>query len=208
MATSAQKSQKGAPEAAPPAAPRVSRVGKQPILVPKGVTVTLGATNVTVKGPKGELAFTLPGLVTVAQANGELNIKSSAPGRDAARLQGTARSVIANMVHGVSTGFAKTLELQGTGYRVELKGPAALNCVLGFSHQIELKLPPGVTADVPKESKGTIVTISGADKGAVGQVAATLRGYRPAEPYGGKGVRYKGERIREKAGKSGKSGKK
>ncbi len=188
--------------------PRTSRVGKQPIALPKGVTAQLGGSSVTVKGPKGELGFAMPADVSVAQADGTLSVSSSAPGRDGARLQGMVRSVIANMVTGVSDGYAKTLELQGTGYRVELKGAATLNCVLGFSHPIELALPKGISADIPKESKGTIVTIAGADKCLVGQIAATLRGYRPAEPYGGKGVRYKGERIREKAGKSGKSGKK
>lgn len=183
--------------------PKTSRVGKKPVPTPNGVSVTVATTRINVKGPKGELNFNLDPSITIAQADGELNVTSSAPGRDGARLQGMTRATIANMVEGVTTGYAKTLELVGTGYRIEMKG-ASLNCVLGFSHHIDFPLPKGITADVPKDSKGTILTISGTDKALVGQTAATIRGFRPPEPYGGKGVRYKGEKIREKAGKAGK----
>lgn len=185
------------------AAPKVSRVGKKPIATPKGVTVSVASAKVNVKGPKGELSFGLDPSIAIAQADGVLTVTSSAPGRDGARLQGMTRATLANMVQGVTDGYEKTLELVGTGYRVELKG-TTLTCVLGFSHQIHYPLPKGITADIPKDSKGTILTLFGTDKALVGQTAATIRGFRPPEPYGGKGVRYKGEKIREKAGKAGK----
>lgn len=184
-------------------APKASRVGKKPVVTPKGVTVTVAASEVKIKGPKGELSFGLHPSITLAQADGVLNVTSSAAGRDGARLQGMTRATIANMVQGVTAGYERTLELVGTGYRVELKG-TTLTCVLGYSHQIEFPLPKGVTAEIPKDSKGTILTLFGTDKALVGQTAATIRGFRPPEPYGGKGVRYKGEKIREKAGKAGK----
>ncbi len=184
-------------------APRTSRVGKRPVVTPAGVSVDPATTEIKVKGPKGELAFGFDPRVHLTQKDGEVTVTSSAAGRDAARLQGTARATIANMVHGVTVGYSKTLELVGTGYRIEHKG-TALTCVLGFSHLIDFPLPPGITAEVPKDSKGTILTIFGSDKALVGQTAATIRGFRPPEPYGGKGVRYKGEKIREKAGKAGK----
>jgi large subunit ribosomal protein L6 len=170
---------------------------------PKGVTVSVAASEVKVKGPKGELSFPLHASIKLNQADGELTVTSTAPGRDGARLQGMTRATIANMVQGVTAGYERTLELVGTGYRVELKG-STLTCILGYSHQIEYPLPKGITADVPKDSKGTILTLFGTDKALVGQTAATIRGFRPPEPYGGKGVRYKGEKIREKAGKAGK----
>ncbi len=184
-------------------APKTSRVGKRPVATPKGVTVSVANAQVKIKGPKGELSFGLHPSISVAQADGKLNVSSSAPGRDGARLQGMTRAILANMVLGVTNGYEKTLELHGTGYRVELKGQT-LNCVLGFSHPIEYPLPKGITADIAKDSKGTVFTIAGADKALVGQTAAKIRAFRPPEPYGGKGVRYKGEKIREKAGKAGK----
>jgi large subunit ribosomal protein L6 len=184
-------------------APKTSRVGKKPVPAPKGVTVAVSSSELKVKGPKGELTFKLDPSITIQQDGEVLNVTSSAPGRDGARLQGMTRATLANMVHGVTAGYERTLELVGTGYRVELKG-TSLTCVLGFSHQIEFPLPKGITADVPKDSKGTILTLFGTDKALVGQTAATIRGFRPPEPYGGKGVRYKGEKIREKAGKAGK----
>jgi large subunit ribosomal protein L6 len=184
-------------------APKTSRVGKKPVVTPKGVTVTVASSEVKVKGPKGELSFGLHPSIHIAQGDGALAVTSSAPGRDGARLQGMTRATLANMVQGVTAGYEKTLELVGTGYRVELKG-TTLTCILGYSHHIEFPLPKGIAADIPKDSKGTILTISGTDKALVGQTAATIRGFRPPEPYGGKGVRYKGEKIREKAGKAGK----
>jgi len=184
-------------------APKTSRVGKKLVPTPKGVTVSVAASEVKVKGPKGELSFPLDSSIQLSQADGNLTVVSTAPGRDGARLQGMTRATIANMVQGVTTGYERTLELVGTGYRVELKG-TTLTCILGYSHQIEYPLPKGITADIPKDSKGTILNLFGTDKALIGQTAATIRGFRPPEPYGGKGVRYKGEKIREKAGKAGK----
>lgn len=185
------------------AAPKTSRVGKKPVPLPKGVTVTVAAGQVKVKGPKGELSFPLDPTTTIAENGGILTVASKSPGRDGARLQGMTRATLANMVRGVTDGYQKTLELVGTGYRVELKG-STLTCVLGYSHPIDFALPKGITADIPKDSKGTILTIFGTDKALVGQTAATIRGFRSPEPYGGKGVRYQGEKIRVKAGKAGK----
>jgi large subunit ribosomal protein L6 len=117
------------------------------------------------------------------------------------------RALVASMVKGVADGYEKVLELKGTGYRVELKG-TTLHFALGFSHPIAFVLPKGITAAIPADSKGTVLVLTGADKEAIGQAAAKIRGFRPPEPYGGKGVRYRGERVREKAGKAGKGGKK
>ena len=180
-----------------------SRVGKRPVVLPKGVSATINGSKVDVKGPKGNLTFALPDSVLVAQDSGELKVSSISPGRDGARLQGLARALLANMVTGVSQGYEKRLELHGTGYRAELKGKM-LCCSLGFSHPVDFPLPDGINVDIPKDSKGSLIIIQGADKSVVGQTAATIRSFRPPEPYGGKGVRYKGERVREKAGKAGK----
>jgi len=184
-------------------ASKTSRVGKRPVELPKGVTVSISGQKVNVKGPKGELVKDFPSEVTIVQKDNELLVACDAPGRAAPRLQGLARALLGNMVEGCAEGYSKSLELHGTGYRVELKGQT-LVCTLGFSHLINFELPKGITVDIPKDSKGQALTIMGADKAVVGQTAATIRGFRPPEPYGGKGVRYKGERIREKAGKSGK----
>jgi large subunit ribosomal protein L6 len=187
---------------------KTSRVGKRPIELPKGVSASLDANKgIVVKGPKGELARGLVQGVQVKVDGTNVTVASSAPGRDASRLQGLYRALIAAMVKGVAEGYTKELELRGTGYRVELKG-TTLHFALGLSHPVALDLPKGVTAQVPAESKGTLLIISGADKELIGQTAAKIRGFRPPEPYGGKGVRYKGEVIREKAGKAGKGGKK
>jgi large subunit ribosomal protein L6 len=180
-----------------------SRVGKLPVLLPKGVTATISADDVQVKGPKGALSQKLPGSTKITKDGDALNVTSDAPGRAAPRLQGLARALLANMVKGVSEGYEKRLELHGTGYRAELKG-RTLFCSLGFSKQVEYPVPDGIDVDIPKDTKGTLVILRGANKAVVGQTAATLRAFRPPEPYGGKGVRYKGERVREKAGKAGK----
>jgi large subunit ribosomal protein L6 len=182
---------------------RTSRVGKRPVALPKGVTATIAAGKIEVKGPKGQLSRELPGLVSIAKDGEVLNVTSTAPGRDGARLQGLVRALLANMVKGVAEGYEKQLELHGTGYRAEVKG-TAIHISLGFSHPVVYPIPKGLAVDVPKDSKGQLVILQGADKEVVGQTAATLRALRPPEPYGGKGVRYKGERIREKAGKAGK----
>jgi large subunit ribosomal protein L6 len=184
-------------------ASRTSRVGKRPVTLPKGVTATLSQGKVQVKGPKGTLSRELPREVAVAQEGDLLNVSCTAPGRDGARLQGLARALLANMVKGVATGYERRLELHGTGYRAEVKGKI-LHCLLGYSHPIEHPIPEGITIDIPKESKGQLIILNGADKEVIGQLAATVRGFRKPEPYGGKGVRYQGERIREKAGKAGK----
>lgn len=190
-----------------PLASKTSRVGKRPVELPKGVTVTINARKVQVKGPKGELVRPLAPSTDVKVDDGKLHISSTAPGRDASRLQGLMRALIAGMVKGVADGYERILELKGTGYRVEAKG-TTLNFALGYSHPINYPLPKGIAATIPAESKGTVLVLNGADKELIGQTAAKIRGFRPPEPYGGKGVRYRGERVREKAGKAGKGGKK
>jgi large subunit ribosomal protein L6 len=182
---------------------RQSRIGKRPIPVPKGVNVTIAGGRVEVQGPKGKLGVALPPSVEIHQESGELRFVCDAPGADAPRLQGLARALVANLVRGASEGFARTLELQGTGYRAELKG-RTLTVLVGRSHPCVLELPEGISCDVPKDFKGTIIELGSADKSLLGQVCATIRRFRPAEPYGGKGVRFKGEQVRRKAGKAGK----
>jgi large subunit ribosomal protein L6 len=186
---------------------KTSRVGKRPIDLPKGVSAALTGRTCEIKGPKGHLHRSLAAQVDVAIADGKVVVTSTAPGRDASRLQGLTRALLASMVKGVAEGYERTLELRGTGYRAELKG-SVLHLALGFSHPVAYPLPKGIAAQVPADSKGTIIVLTGADKELIGQTAATIRGFRPPEPYGGKGVRYKGEAVREKAGKAGKGGKK
>lgn len=188
-------------------APKTSRVGKRPIDLPKGVTVTVNNRHIEVKGPKGTLSRGLAEQVDVKVDGPKVVVTSSAPGRDASRLQGLTRALLAAMVKGVAEGYERTLELRGTGYRVEQKG-TTLHFALGFSHPVVYALPKGISATIPADSKGTLVVLNGADKEVIGQTAAKIRGFRPPEPYGGKGVRYKGEHVREKAGKAGKGGKK
>jgi large subunit ribosomal protein L6 len=187
--------------------PKTSRVGKRPIDIPKGVTVTVNGRKVQVKGPKGELVRELTASTDIKIDGGKINVSSTAPGRDGSRLQGLMRALLAGMIKGVADGYERILELKGTGYRVELKG-STLNFALGYSHPINYPLPKGINAAVPAESKGTVLILNGADKEVIGQTAAKIRDFRPPEPYGGKGVRYRGERVREKAGKAGKGGKK
>jgi large subunit ribosomal protein L6 len=186
---------------------RTSRVGKRPITLPKGVTASLAGRTIEVKGPKGTLKRALADKVDIKTDAGAITVTSSASGRDAARLQGLVRALVAAMVKGVAEGYERQLELRGTGYRAELKG-TTLHFALGFSHPVVYPLPTGITANIPADSKGTLLILNGADKEVIGQTAAKIRGFRPPEPYGGKGVRYKGERVREKAGKAGKGGKK
>jgi large subunit ribosomal protein L6 len=189
-------------------APKTSRTGKRPVEMPKGVTVSVNGRNVEVKGPKGQLVRELPPTVDVKMEGGRAVVTSSAEGRNGSRLQGLVRALLAAMVKGVADGYERILELKGTGYRVDLKG-TTLTFALGYSHPIVFPVPKGLTAAVPAESKGTVLVLTGADKELIGQTAATIRGFRPPEPYGGKGVRYRGERVREKAGKAGgKGGKK
>ncbi|MEN9577738.1 MAG: hypothetical protein RJA70_747 [Pseudomonadota bacterium] len=183
--------------------PKQSRLGKLPIPVPKGVTVTISAGRCEVKGPKGNLSLPLPEAVSVTQEGDTLVVSCSAPGKDAPRLQGLGRALLANTVHGCAEGYQRSLELHGVGYRAELSG-TKLSLALGLSHTIVYELPKGVTMDVPKDAKGTLIHVTCADKSLIGQVCAQIRSYRPPEPYGGKGVRYRGEEVRRKAGKTGK----
>ena len=184
---------------------RHSRTGKKPVTLPKGVTSSLKAGSLEVKGPKGTLTRVLPPNVDVKVDGGKITVMPTIPGRDGSRFQGVARSLSAGMVTGVAEGYTKTLELRGTGYRAELKG-TVLNLALGFSHPVNFPLPQGVKCEIPGDSKGTIVILTGSDKEKMGQTAAKIRGFRPPEPYGGKGVRYQGEKVREKAGKAAKAG--
>lgn len=194
------------PKSLPPSQMRQSRVGKRPIELPKGVTVTVNSGKVEVKGPKGQLSRPMTPNVKVKTEGTELLVVPTVEGRDGARFQGLARSIIKGMVDGAATGYTKTLQLVGTGYRAEVKGKV-LNLALGFSHPINFPIPEGVTVVVPPDSKGTLVILTGANKEVMGQTAAKIRGFRPPEPYGGKGVRYQGEKVREKAGKAASKGK-
>jgi large subunit ribosomal protein L6 len=174
----------------------MSRVGKKPVPIPAGVTVSVSGGTVKVKGAKAELQhFVLAGTTVVVEGN-EVKVSSEQLTRNPAF--GTMRAHIANMVHGVTTGFSKTLEIVGTGYRAAMEGKK-LVLQLGFSHPVEFMPPAGITIKVDNPTR---LTISGADKGLVGQVAADIRGFRPPEPYKGKGVKYEGEYIRRKAGKA------
>lgn len=174
----------------------MSRVGKQPVPIPGGVTVTVVDGFVKVKGPKVELQHVILASTVVAVEGNEVKVTSDKITRNPAF--GTMRAQINNMVIGVTTGFSKTLEIVGTGYRANLEGKK-LVLQLGFSHPVEFMTPEGITIKVDSPTR---VTISGANKAQVGQVAADIRGYRPPEPYKGKGVKYEGEYIRRKAGKA------
>ncbi len=200
------QAQQGKPDAGAIADLRLSRVGKRPIELPKGVTATLANGQIDVKGPKGQLSLKLPPNVDVKIDGGKVVVKPTIGGRDGARFQGLARALIASMAQGAGSGYTKTLQLVGTGYRAEVKGQT-VNLLLGFSHPINFALPAGIKAEIPGDSKGTILVLTGADKEKMGQTAAKIRNFRPPEPYGGKGVRYQGEKVREKAGKAGKGGK-
>ena len=183
-----------------------SRTGKRPVALPKGVTATFKDGTLEVKGPKGSLSRRMPPNVTIKVDAQQITVSPTLTGRDGARFQGLARSLINGMVAGCGTGYTKTRQLVGTGYRAEVKGPT-LNLALGFSHTVLFPIPAGIKVEVPGDSKGTIIILTGADKEVMGQTAAKIRGFRPPEPYGGKGVRYQGEKVREKAGKAAKGGK-
>jgi large subunit ribosomal protein L6 len=182
-----------------------SRVGKRPIVLAKGIAASLQDGAIRVEGPKGKLSRKVPPSIELKIADGKITVSSLLSGRDGSRMQGLARALIASMVKGVAEAYTKTLELKGAGYRAELKG-TTLHLALGFSHPVVYPLPAGVKCDIPQESKGTLIVLTGADKEVMGQTAAKIRGFRPPEPYAGKGVRYQGERVREKAGKAGKAG--
>src|SRR5688572_20798890 len=184
-------------------AKRLSRVGKRAVVLPKGVTLNLSGRTVDIQGPKGKLTMELPSLVTAKKDGESVLLESSAEGRDAPRLQGLARALIASMVKGAAQGYEKVLELVGTGYRCEVKGKT-VTLQLGFSHPSVVELPASISGVVPPDSKGTQLVLTSPDKALLGQVAASIRDLRPPEPYGGKGVRYRGENIRRKAGKAAK----
>ena len=185
---------------------RQSRVGKRPVALPKGVTLSVTDGKIDVKGPKGNLSRALTPNVKVKVEGSEVSVVPTVVGRDGARFQGLARSIINGMVTGAGTGYTKTLQLVGTGYRAEVKGKI-LNLSLGFSHPVNFPIPEGITVQIPGDSKGTLIILAGPDKEAMGQAAAKIRGFRPPEPCGGKGVRFQGEKVREKAGKAAKGGK-
>ncbi len=185
---------------------RLSRVGKRPVELPKGVTAAIAKGSIEIKGPKGQLSRILPPNVDVKIEAGKVAVHPTIGGRDGARFQGLTRALIQSMATGAGSGYTKTLQLVGTGYRAEVKG-TTLNLLLGFSHPIAFPVPAGIKVEIPADSKGTLLVLTGADKEKMGQTAAKIRGFRPPEPYGGKGVRYLGEKVREKAGKAGKGGK-
>jgi len=175
----------------------MSRIGKKTIAIPAGVTVTLDGQTVTVKGPKGQLAWTVSEEIEIKREGAEL---SFAPRNDTQRARGMwglSRTLVANMVEGVTKGYEEVLELVGVGYRAAMKGPA-LSMQLGFSHDVDIPAPEGITFAVPKQTE---VRIAGIDKQLVGEIAARIRRIRPPEPYKGKGVRYAGEKVRRKEGK-------
>ncbi|KIC67430.1 50S ribosomal protein L6 [Kocuria rhizophila] len=178
----------------------MSRIGRLPISVPAGVEVSVDGSAVSVKGPKGTLTHTVAAPITVVVEDGTVQVSRPNDERESRSLHGLTRSLIANMIQGVSEGYTKQLEIVGTGYRVQAKG-ANLEFALGYSHPVPFNAPDGITLSVEGNNK---VTVSGIDKQQVGQVAAKIRSLRLPDPYKGKGVRYAGEQIRRKAGKAGK----
>ena len=179
----------------------MSRIGRSPIPVPSGVEITLQDRHIVVKGPKGTLERDIPGLITVRQEGDELLVERPDDERQNRSMHGLVRSLVNNMVVGVTDGFVKELEIIGVGYRATAKGADTLDLALGFSHPVEVKAPDGITFEVPSPNR---IAVRGTDKELVGQVAADIRKLRKPEPYKGKGVRYLGEHVVRKAGKSGK----
>jgi large subunit ribosomal protein L6 len=179
----------------------MSRIGKQPIAVPSGLNVTIDGLTVTVKGPKGELTRTFPEGVSIGQEEDALHVRRASDEQHHRALHGLARALLANMVTGVTDGFEKTLEIVGTGYRADEDGKA-ISLVVGYSHPVRVDPPEHITFTV--QDRGKRVIVQGIDKEVVGQVAVDLRRVRPPEPYKGKGIRYLGEHVPLKAGKSGK----
>jgi len=181
----------------------MSRIGKKPISIPGKVDVKFQGGIITVKGPKGELKQDIHPDMTVKVENGEVIIERPSDLRHHKALHGLTRALVANMVEGVNDGFRKTLRIEGVGYQAQLQGKNLLLKV-GYSHDVIVEPPTDVTFDVPKDSRGTLIHIDGIDKQVVGQIAANIRGWRPPEPYKGKGIRYSDEIIIRKAGKAGK----
>lgn len=179
----------------------MSRIGKQPIPVPPGVEVTIAGRRVAVKGPKGALELEAPPDIEVSRAGDDVVVTRPDDERGHRALHGLTRSLVANMVVGVSEGFSKDLEIVGVGYRAIARGSDTIELQVGYSHPVPVKAPAGITLEVPAANR---VTVRGVDKQLVGQVAADIRKIREPEPYKGKGIRYSGERVARKAGKSGK----
>jgi len=179
----------------------MSRIGQQPITIPSGVDVKIDGARVAVKGPKGELEHTIVGGVSVSRSEDVLTVERVDDSRENRSLHGLQRSLIANMVTGVSDGFAKELEIVGVGYRAQAQGSEKIEISVGFSHPVYVQAPAGVTFEVPQPTR---IVVRGFDKQLVGQVAADIRKLRKPEPYKGKGIRYAGERVQRKAGKSAK----
>jgi large subunit ribosomal protein L6 len=175
----------------------MSRIGKKALALPAGVSATIDGQTVTVKGPKGQLSWTVADEIAVAQGDDGLSFTPRNDSQRAKAMWGLSRTLVANMVHGVTQGYERTLELVGVGYRAQLKG-RSLSMQLGFSHEVDIPPPEGITFATPKQTE---IRISGIDKQLVGEMAARIRKVRPPEPYKGKGVRYAGEKVRRKEGK-------
>lgn len=178
----------------------MSRIGKHPVAIPAGVDVTIDGSTVTVKGPKGELTRAFPSLITIKQEGDEVIVTRPDDSREAKSFHGLVRTLIANMVEGVSQGFSKKLQLVGVGYRAALKGND-LEMQLGYSHPVLVEAPEGIKFEVPSQTE---IIVTGPSKEQVGQVAANIRKWRKPEPYKGKGIRYEGEHVRRKLGKAAK----
>ena len=175
----------------------MSRIGKQPIAIPDGVNVAVDPGRVTVNGPLGELTQNVPARISIEKEDGQLVVKRPTERGDDRALHGLTRSLVANMVEGVTNGFEKRLEIQGVGYRASLRG-TALELNVGYSHPVVIDAPAGITFEVPVQTE---ILVKGIDKQQVGEIAAEIRDVRPPEPYKGKGIRYQGEYVRRKVGK-------
>ena len=178
----------------------MSRIGKKPVAVPSGVTATVAGQQVKMKGPKGELSFTLPDDLKVEKTASGIEVEPRDETKKARSMWGMSRTQVANLIKGVTEGYSQTLEIQGVGYRAAMKGKDQLQLQIGFSHEVLHKVPAGIEVKVAG-AKQEIIIVSGIDKQKVGQVAADIRSYRPPEPYQGKGIRYQGEYIFRKEGK-------
>ncbi|HJS19564.1 MAG TPA: 50S ribosomal protein L6 [Anaerolineales bacterium] len=182
----------------------MSRIGRLPVVVPNGVQVNVQGSDVHVKGPKGELKRSFSSLIEIALEDGQVVVKRKSDNASERALHGTTRAVIANMIHGVSSGFEVLLQVEGVGYRAELQGKD-LALFVGYSHPVKMEPPAGISFEVDQKTRQ--IKVLGYDREVVGQTAAEIRRVRPPEPYHGKGIRYAGEKIRRKAGKAGKGAK-
>ncbi|MBI5966114.1 MAG: 50S ribosomal protein L6 [Chloroflexi bacterium] len=182
----------------------MSRIGRLPIVIPNGVQVNLNGSNVSVKGPKGEMKREFSNSIGISMENNQLSFTRNSENPAERALHGTTRAVLANMIHGVSKGFQVVLEVEGVGYRAEMEGKN-LALYVGYSHPVKVEPPAGVSFET--DAKTRQIKVLGFDKELVGQIAANIRKVRPPEPYHGKGIRYQGERVRRKAGKAGKGAK-